>query len=113
VHIALFNERTARGLGWLSDFHCRRGAKTRQALRAVYEVEQVLDHLFAGRDIPTEVVVAYDDQDTPIRLAVVRMDGDEKLTREAYIEAIARHNRFRGAVLRDRSTSARRRPPPS
>jgi hypothetical protein len=105
VHIALFNERTARGLGWLDDFHCRRGAKTRQALRAAYEVELVLDLLCAGRDIPTEVVVAYDDQDAPISLAVVRMDGDEKLTGEPYIEAIARHDDFRRAVLRDRSTS--------
>jgi hypothetical protein len=106
VHIALFNERTAQGLGWLSDFHCRRGVKTRQAFRAVYEVEMVLDHVFAGRDVPTEVVVAHDDQDAPISLAVVRMDGDEKVTREPYIEAIARHNHFRGAVLRDHSTTA-------
>ena len=106
VHIALFNERTARGLGWLDDFHCRRGARTRQALRAAYEVELVLDLLCAGRDIPTEVVVAYDDEDAPISLAVVRMDGDEKFTGEPYIEAIARHNDFRRAVLRDRSTSA-------
>jgi hypothetical protein len=106
VHIVLFNERTARGLGWLSDFHCRRGGRTRQALRAAYEVEQVLDHVFAGRDVPTEVVVAHDDQDAPISLAVVRMDGDEKITEEPYIEAIARHNHFRGAVLRDGSASA-------
>src|SRR5262249_54001897 len=105
VQIALFNERTARGLGWLSDFQCHRGAKTRQSLRAVYEVEMVLDHVFAGRDVRTEVVVAYDDQDTPISLAVVRMDGDQKLTGEPYIEAIARHDDFRRAVLRDRSTS--------
>jgi hypothetical protein len=106
VHIALFNERTARGLGWLSDFHCHRGAKTREALRGVYEVEKVLDNLFAGRDVPTELVVACDDQDAPISLAAVRMDGDTKLTREPYIEAIARHDHFRRAVLRDRSTSA-------
>ena len=106
VHIALFNERTACGLDWLSDFHCHRGAKTREALRGVYEVEKVLDNLFAGRDVPTELVVACDDQDAPISLAVVRMDGDEKLTREPYVEAIARHNHFRGAVLRDHSTSA-------
>ena len=106
VHIALFNERTARGLGWLSDFHCRRGAKTGQALRGVHEVEKVLDNLYAGRDVPTEVVVAHDDQDAPISLAVVRMDGDAMLTREPYIEAIARHDQFRRAVLRDRSTSA-------
>jgi hypothetical protein len=106
VHTARFNERTARGLGLLSDFHCHRGAKSRQALRAVYEVEMVLDHVFAGRDIPTEVVVVYDDQDAPISLAVVRMDGDQKLTGEPYIEAIARHDDFRRAVLRDRSTSA-------
>ena len=106
VRIALFNERTARGLGWLSDFHCRRGAKTAQALRGVHEVEKVLDNLFAGRDVPTEVVVAHDDQDAPISLAVVRMDGDAMLTREPYIEAIARHDQFRRAVLRDRSTSA-------
>jgi hypothetical protein len=106
VRIALFNERTARGLGWLSDFHCRRGAKTGHALRGVIEVEKVLDNLFAGRDAPTEVVVARDDQDAPISLAVVRMDGDTEFTREPYIEAIARHDRFRRAVLRDRSTSA-------
>jgi hypothetical protein len=105
VRIALFNERTARGLGWLSEFQCHRGARTRQALRAVYEVEMVLDHVFAGRDVPTRVVVAHDDQDAPISLAVVRMDGDQILTREPYIEAIARHDDFRGAVLRDRSTS--------
>jgi hypothetical protein len=107
VHIALFNERTARGLGWLSDFHCHRGAKTPQAVRAVYEVEKVLDNLFAGRDVPTEVVVACDDDlEAPISLAVVRMDGDTQFTREPYIEAIARHDRFRRAVLRDGSTSA-------
>jgi hypothetical protein len=106
VHIALFNERTARGLAWLSDFHCHRGAKTRQAVRGVYEVEKVLDNLFAGRDVPTEVVVACDELDAPISLAVVRMDGDTKFTREPYIEAIARHDTFRRAVLRDRSTSA-------
>jgi hypothetical protein len=106
VQIALFNERTARGLGWLSDFHCHRGAKSRQAVRGVYEVEKVLDNLFAGRDVPTEVVVARDDQDAPVSLAVVRMDGDTKLTREPYIEAIARHDHFRRAVLRDGSTSA-------
>jgi hypothetical protein len=105
VHIALFNERTARGLGLLSDFHCHRGAKTRQALRGVYEVEKILDELFAGRDVPTEVVVAYDDQDAPISLAVVRM-APTKLTTGPYIEAIARHDHFRRAVLRDRSTSA-------
>jgi hypothetical protein len=105
VRIALFNERSARGLGWLSDFQCHRGAKTRQALRAVYEVEMVLDHVFAGRDVPTEVVVAHDDTDAPISLAVVRMDGDQKLTGEPYIEAIARHDDFRRAVLRDGSTS--------
>ena len=106
VHIALFNERTARGLGWLSDFHCRRGAKTGQALRGVHEVEKVLDNLYAGRDVPTEVVVAYDDQDTPVSFAVVRMDGDTKVTREPYIEAIARHDQFHRAVLSDCSTSA-------
>jgi hypothetical protein len=106
VHIALFNERTAFGLGLLSDFHCHRGAKTRQALRAVYEVEMVLDHVFAGRDVPTEVIVAFDDHDAPISLAVVRMDGDQKVTGEPYIEAIARHDDFRRAVLRDGSTSA-------
>jgi hypothetical protein len=105
VQIARFDERTARGLGWLHDFHCHRGAKTRQALRAVYEVEMVLDHVFAGRDVPTEVVVAHDDQDAPISLAVVRMDGDQKLTGEPYLEAIARHDEFRRAVLRDGSTS--------
>jgi hypothetical protein len=34
------------------------------------------------------------------------MDGDTKLTREPYLEAIARHDDFRRAVLRDGSTSA-------
>jgi hypothetical protein len=106
VHVELFNERTARGLDALYDFHCHRGAKTRQALRAVHEVGMVLDAVFAGRDVPTEVVVASDDKDAPISLAVVRMDGDEKLTGEPYIETIARHDHFRGAVLRDGSTSA-------
>ena len=106
VRIELLNERTARGLDWLVDFPCRRGAKTPQERRAVHEVHVVLDAVFAGKDHPTEVVVAYDDQDTPVSLAVVRMDGDEKLTREPYIETIARHDRFHRAVLRDRSTSA-------
>jgi hypothetical protein len=106
VQIALYNERTARGIGWLLDFPCRRGAKTRQERRAVDEVHVVLDGVFAGKDGPTEVVVAYDDQGAPVSLAVVRMDGDKKVTREPYIEAIARHDHFHRAVLRDRSTSA-------
>jgi hypothetical protein len=106
VHIALFNERTACGLEFLSDFHCVRGAKTMEAFRGIREVKKVLDYLYAGRDGPIELVVACDDQDAPISLAVVRMDGDKKFTREPYIEAIARHDDFRRAVLRDRSTSA-------
>jgi hypothetical protein len=99
VHIELYNERTARGLGWLSDFPCGGG-------RDAYEVKQVLDLVFAGRDDPNKVVVAYDDQDTPISLAVVQLDGHRALTREPYVEAIVRHDDFRRAVLRDRSTSA-------
>ena len=98
VHIELYDERTARGLGWLSDFHCGGG-------RDAYEVKQNLDLVLAGRDDPIKVVVAYDDEDTPISLAVVQLDGHTALTREPYVAAVARHDDFRRAVLRDRSTS--------
>ena len=106
VRIVLFNERTARGLDWIRDFPCRGGATTRQARRAVHEVHVVVDALLVGRADPIEVVVAYDDQDAPVSFAVVRMDGDTKVTREPYIEAIARHDQFHRAVLSDCSTSA-------
>jgi hypothetical protein len=106
VHIVLFNERTARGLDWIRDFPCRAGATTRQDRRAVHEVHVVVDALLVGRPDPIEVVVAYDDQDTPVSFAAVRLDGDTKVTREPYIEAIARHDQFHRAVLSDCSTSA-------
>ena len=75
VHIVLFNERTARGLDWIRDFPCRGGALTRQDRQAVHEVHVVVDALLVGRADPIEVVVAYDDQDTPVSFAVVRWMG--------------------------------------
>lgn len=106
VRIVLLNERTARGLDVLVNFPCGKGAETHDEQRAVNEVHIVLHAVYEGRPAPTKVVVAYDDQEAVVSLAVVGMNGDGKLTRAPYIEALARHDQFNERVLRDGATSA-------
>lgn len=106
VRIATLNERTARGLGVLVNFPCGKGAETHDEQRAVNEVRTVLHAVYEGRPAPTKVVIAYDDQEAVVSLAVVGMGGDGKLTKAPYIEALARHDQFSERVLRDGATSA-------
>ena len=91
VRLAIFSERSARHLSFLLDFPCERGARTPEDLRAVSEVNEILQSVHDGRGVPTRIVVPYDEQERPISIAVVSMKGDGKLTRGPYIEALARH----------------------
>jgi SEC-C motif len=106
VRIVLLNERTARGLDVLVNFPCGKDADTHDEQRGVNEVRTVLHAVYEGRPAPTRVVIAFDDQEAVVSLAVVGMNGDGKLTKAPYIEALARHDRFSGRVLRDGATSA-------
>jgi hypothetical protein len=105
VRVAVYTEQSLRSLPEVLDFPCGAGARTPDELRAVEEVEHTLRTAQRGRLAPTRLIVIHDVHDAPVGLAVVLLEGDRKLTREPYIETIARHDAFRGRVLADGVTS--------
>ncbi len=99
----------ARGDESLLSFPCGARARTSEAVRAVEEVREALDQAYEGRLKRSRIVKVHEDGGGLIGVAVVCLVGDRSprpLTREPYIEAIARHDDYAGCALADGTTSA-------
>lgn len=99
----------ARGDESLLSFPCGARARTSGAVRAVEEVREALDQAYEGLLKRSRIVKVHEDGGGLVGVAVVCLVGDSSprpLTREPYIEAIARHDDYHGHVLADGRTSA-------